>query len=137
MSLDAHDSTRTDFPALGVNDAPGAELLFEQLKANFLADLKRATEQGQWEKVRANWSGAAGVPQYIAVNWVRKAPENLRPLLSRLREDLIAFIEIRLQTSRTLEQLGVNHADQVRGRFADLRNIFDKEIHQCADEVDL
>jgi phenylalanyl-tRNA synthetase alpha chain len=138
MPSDALDYTRTDFPALGANDAAGIGLLFAQLKSNFLADLKRATERGQWEEVRDNWSGpAGGVPQRIAVNWVQKAPENLKPLLSRERENLISFINIRLQTSQTLQQLGVNHPDQVPGRFADLRKIFDTEIQQCVDEVDL
>src|SRR4029077_6969632 len=51
--------------------------------------------------------------------------------------NLISFINIRLQTSQTLQQLGVNHPDQVPGRFADLRKIFDTEIQQCVDEVDL
>ena len=137
MSSDAQDPTRTAFPALGVNDAPGAELLFEQLKAYFLADLARATESGQWEEVRDNWSGAGGVPQRIATNWVQQAPDKLRPLLLRERENLISFINIRLITGQPLKQLGIANAEQVAARFRDLRNIFDSEIQQCVDEVDL
>src|SRR5437879_5297076 len=137
MPSDAPDQTSTDFSALGVNDAAWIGLLFAQLKSTFLADLKRATEWGQWERVRDNWLGPAGIPARIATNWVQKAPQNLRHLLSREREGLISFINIRLQTSQTLEQLGVNHPDQVPGRFGDLRKIFDSEIQQCIDEVDL
>jgi phenylalanyl-tRNA synthetase alpha chain len=135
--LDAPDQTRIDFPALGVKDAVGVGFLFEQLKANFLADLADATEHGQWEKVRDDWSGTAGVPQRIAANWVQKAPEELRHLLFREGENLVSFINVRLMTSQTLRQLGVANQEQVARRFADLRNVFDSEIQQCVDEVDL
>ena len=132
------DPTRKTLLELGATDAVAIAMLFHQLRARFVADLARASEQRNWQSVRSEWLGLVGtIRARINENWVATAPLDLREFVRRDLDNLISLINIRLTASQPLEQLGANDPDKVAGQFQNLRIAFDREIEECVDEIDL
>ena len=138
MPSSSADTTLMDFSSLGVRDAVRVQLLFTSLRARFTAELARAAETHHWQSIRNNWQGQGDtIPARVRANWIQSAPEELRHILSRENEELIAFINLRLGAMQTLQELGLTNAEMVESRFATLKVNFDREIQECTDEVDL
>ena len=132
------DSTRKTLPELGATDAVAIAMLFHQLRARFIADLARASEQRNWQSLRNEWEGPVGtIRARIVENWVATAPLGLQDLVRRDLENLISLINIRLTASQPIEQLVGSDPDKLAGQFQNLRITFDREIRECVDETDL
>jgi len=128
------DQTALQFSALGIRDVSGIGLLFAQLRANFQSELAHASETGKWEQIRDSWIAS---DLAIRANWIDKAPDEFKPILSREHQSLLDFIELGLAVTRTLRQLGATTPDAVAAQFQKLRSKFDLELGECADQIDI
>jgi phenylalanyl-tRNA synthetase alpha chain len=134
----ADDPTRKTLIELGATDAVAIAMLFHQLRAHFIADLARASEQRNWQNLRSEWESPVGtIRARIVENWVATAPLELQKLVSRNLDNLVSLINIRLTTGQPIEQLAGSDPNKVAGQFQNLRIAFDREIVDCVDETDL
>jgi phenylalanyl-tRNA synthetase alpha chain len=132
------DPTKKTLAALGVTDAIQLAFRFTELRARLQQDVKRAKESGGWDWLRETWvSSGDSVKSRITTNWLRSAPDSLRPAVARDLENLINEVFILSTVMQPLDQLGSAHANEVAAQFLKLQQIFDTETEQCVDEVDL
>jgi phenylalanyl-tRNA synthetase alpha chain len=132
------DPTTRSLHSLGVADVISLAFQFTHLRARLHRELGAATQPNEWEKMREEWVGSGNsVKSRITENWVRDAPENLRPLVSSGLAILIDEVFILSTVMRPLDQLGVTTPEQVGQQFLHLRNLFDEEANSCVDETDL
>jgi phenylalanyl-tRNA synthetase alpha chain len=136
--MSSEDPTRLSLTDLGVTDALQIAFRFTELRARLQRDLKRTKESDGWEALRQTWVDSTdSVRSRITENWLRTAPDSLKPAVARDLENLINEIFILSTVMRSLDQLGAAQADQVAAQFLKLRQLFDSEIQGCVDEVDL
>jgi len=132
------DPTRKSLRELGATEPVAIAWLFTQLRVRLSAELARASEEGGWDKVRDSWVGIGDtVSIRVATNWVETAPEQVRLLVFRERENLIEFVNIRLTVMQTLQDLGYTSPEAIPPLFQKLSGAFDGEIKACVDEIDL
>src|SRR5216683_6623416 len=132
------DPTKRTLDELGVTDAIQLAFRFTELRSRLQRDLKRAKESGGWDWLRETWVGSAdSVKSRITTNWLRTAPDSLRPAVARDLENLINEFFILSTVMQPLDQLGAAHADEVAAQFLKLQQVFDRETEECVDEVDL
>jgi phenylalanyl-tRNA synthetase alpha chain len=132
------DPTTRSLHSLGVADVISLAFQFTHLRARLHRELGAAVQSNEWEKMREEWVGSGNsVKSRITENWVRDAPENLRPLVSSGLAILIDEVFILSTVMRPLDQLGVTTPDQVGQQFLHLHNLFDEEANSCVDETDL
>ncbi len=134
----SEDPTKRTLADLGVTDAIQLAFRFTELRAQLQRDLKRAKESGEWDMLRETWIGSPdSVKSRITTNWLRTAPPGLQPAVARDLENLINEVFILSTVMRSLDQLGTAQADQVAAQFLKLQQVFDTEIEECVDEIDL
>jgi phenylalanyl-tRNA synthetase alpha chain len=134
----SEDSTKRTLAELGVTDAIQLAFRFTELRAQLQKDLKRAKESGGWDRLREAWVGSGdSIKSRITANWLRTASDSLKPAVARDLENLINEVFILSTVMRSLDQLGAAKTGQVAGQFLNLQQVFDTEIEECVDEVDL
>jgi phenylalanyl-tRNA synthetase alpha chain len=121
---------------LGVTQPTQLAQLFVELRAEFKADLVRASQTGGWQSVYERWFGKEpNTSSKIRDNWIRTAPDSWKTLIESLHHE---FIEWGFQVStvnQTLAELSVTRADQVESQFQKLKHIFDSEIKLPANDT--
>jgi len=112
--------------------------LFHELRSKFQKELATAKAQGGLEELVERWTGSQdSVTSRITANWVRSAPPALQTVAKRDLANLITEIFLRSTTQQSLGQLRVTTPQQVAGQFEKLAKLFDSEVMECVDEVDL
>src|SRR6266481_1222827 len=129
------EKTNKTLAALGIRNGADLGFLWQEVEMSFNSDLARASEQGQWERLRDEWMRSQdAIVNQIERNWVGTANGDLRQSATQGFQNLRAYIAIRLSIFAVmpLEQ-SVSVADQ----FKNLRIAFEQEIAGCLDETDL
>ncbi len=134
----SEDPTKKTLSELGVRDATELAFRFTGLRAQLQKELKHAKGPGGWDSLREAWVGSGdSVKSRITANWLRTAPDSLRAAVARDLENLINEVFVLSTVMRPLDQLRATQADQVAAQFLNVQHLFDTEIEECVDEIDL
>ncbi len=132
------DPTSKTLPELGVTDPVQLSHRFYELRVRFQKELARAAEGEGWENLRDKWVGPEGsVQSRVLTNWIRTAPENLRASAVQDLQNLINEVFILSTVLEPLDQLQATDAAKIEAQFGKLNDLFDREVKECRDEVDL
>ncbi len=132
------DPTLHKLADLGVRDAVSLAFQFTHLRARLQRELANASKSGGWDKLREEWVGTGNsVKTRVTENWLPSAPEHLRSFVSRDLENLINEVFVLSTVMRPLDQLQATTTEQVGKQFQKVSQLFDQEVSECTNEVDL
>jgi phenylalanyl-tRNA synthetase alpha chain len=112
-----NDPTAKTLAELGVTDATGVVCLFEEVKAQFAAELAVKQSVSQWEELRNAWIGRkSGVLTRVSDNWLKPSAPELKRAVGQALNELKAHIEAALEARRAAIQTAADQAALARDR---------------------
>jgi phenylalanyl-tRNA synthetase alpha chain len=117
--MSTSDSKHTHTLAtLGVSSAEQVHLLFAELRSQFDAAARSATDENSWKALRDAWLGRkSGVLTLVTDNWLKPSSPALKRAVGASLNELRTHVDGRIETRRIAIEAGAEAATNARDRI--------------------
>jgi len=117
--MSTSDSKHTQTLAtLGVSSAEQVHSLFAELRSQFDAAARSATDENSWKALRDAWFGRrSGVLTLVTDNWLKPSSPELKRAVGASLNELRTHVDGRIETRRIAIEAGAEAATNARDRM--------------------